>query len=689
MKMDHNGKSATMHWPKRTLHLLAFVGGVSSQASGAVMSTFHASPTGTGTECSTASPCSLLGVRDKIRLINSSMNGDLVVLLHGGTYPLSTGFALETKDGGTNGFSVIYQANPGESPVLSGGEKITGWSLHDANKNIYKAVVGTGSFRQLYAQGKRAIRSRTPNLVDPKTYGPYYTALGNNPYMVKSSEIGAWNNLNNVEFVWPAHWMHKRARLKSVTTSQNTSTLSFLSPENDQAVRDAFNQNDPISKAFYYWENAYELLDAAGEWYLDNGTLYYIPRPGEDMSKVEVIAPRAQTLVMATGVSNLVLKGLTFQHSNWTGPNTCGYLNWQSGLGNVPCNEDIPGMVQFKDSKNIRVEECVFEKSGAHGLLMNGTADHNSIVRNEFRNMSSGGIYVASDACGYLTITDNLVEGIGTDYRDACGILVTRPNHATIAYNEVRHTSYTGISVGWDWNSTDKGLNSNQIHHNLVHDFMEAQDDGGGIYTLGRMDSTNIHDNYIHSASMSPYAGGWGINSIYLDEGSANKTIERNVIANVGGGSIYVKGTNNVVRNNYYNLPNNGPGGTGIATENVYVSGENWPAQATAIMAAAGIRAKPSSGLDGPAHKASTSEISLQTTSTRSAVSYRIQLPRPGAFNLTVYSLSGRPLFVRNQSADVGNSTIVLDKNQLAPGSGMGIVKLSFEGQILTTKMML
>ena len=42
----------------------------------------------------------------------------------------------------------------------------------------------------------------------------------------------------------------------------------------------------------YHLENFREALDAPGEWFLDrDGTLSYIPRAGEDMTKVQVVAP--------------------------------------------------------------------------------------------------------------------------------------------------------------------------------------------------------------------------------------------------------------------------------------------------------------------------------------------------------------------------------------------------------------
>ena len=49
---------------------------------------FYASPTGSGSKCSYEAPCSLTGVRDKVRSVNANMRGDIIVYLRGGTYAL-------------------------------------------------------------------------------------------------------------------------------------------------------------------------------------------------------------------------------------------------------------------------------------------------------------------------------------------------------------------------------------------------------------------------------------------------------------------------------------------------------------------------------------------------------------------------------------------------------------------------
>lgn len=126
----------------------------------ATMSTLYASPTGSGTACSSSAPCSLTQAQQSVRTLDGNMSGDIVVLLAGGTYRLSSPLALGTADSGGNGHNVIWQAASGQTPVLSGGQQVSGWSLHDAANNIYAASVPVGAdSRQLYVDGALAPRA--------------------------------------------------------------------------------------------------------------------------------------------------------------------------------------------------------------------------------------------------------------------------------------------------------------------------------------------------------------------------------------------------------------------------------------------------------------------------------------------------------------------------------------------------
>jgi hypothetical protein len=110
-----------------------------------------------------AQPLRTVGkARDLVRGMTAGMTADITVYLRGGTYQQTSTLAFTNADSGQNGHYVKYLAYTGEQPIITGGAPITGWTA--ASNGIYTASGITTPFRQLYVNGVKAIRARTPNL---------------------------------------------------------------------------------------------------------------------------------------------------------------------------------------------------------------------------------------------------------------------------------------------------------------------------------------------------------------------------------------------------------------------------------------------------------------------------------------------------------------------------------------------
>lgn len=83
-------------------------------AAAATMSTLYASPTGSGTACTSTAPCSLAGAKAAVESQDSAMTGDILVELAGGTYRLTAPFTLTGADSATNGHAIDWQAESGQ-----------------------------------------------------------------------------------------------------------------------------------------------------------------------------------------------------------------------------------------------------------------------------------------------------------------------------------------------------------------------------------------------------------------------------------------------------------------------------------------------------------------------------------------------------------------------------------------------
>ncbi|MFD1406378.1 fibronectin type III domain-containing protein [Robinsoniella peoriensis] len=103
---------------------------------------------------------------------NKNMEGDLLVWLGGGTYSVTEPIEFGVGDSGSNGYSIIYQAIPGEVPNLNGGIGVDGWKQWDENPEIYVAELNRDTkLRNLFVNGVEAKLTST----SARTCGPYGT----------------------------------------------------------------------------------------------------------------------------------------------------------------------------------------------------------------------------------------------------------------------------------------------------------------------------------------------------------------------------------------------------------------------------------------------------------------------------------------------------------------------------------
>lgn len=631
-----------------------YVGG-SSPAFAAVQEEFYVSPTGSDSNdgTSVASPFQTLEkARQAVDAINDNMTGDIVVYLLEGTYTLTSAFTVDGGDSGSNGFNVIYkdyEQDAGEA-VVSGGVDLdtltANWQVHDAANNIYKLAGVDWAFRQLYVNGDRAVRAREPDLTNEATGGGYTSTTDNDyPFNILTSQIDPWWNGTThsgvVEFVWNAHWNQIRARIHDYTPVPNTnvSTVTFKSPESTFPL-----DHHPNDTTFFYLENAYELLDTQGEWFLDkvNDILYYKPRIGETMGTTEVIAPKTNVLVNLNGtatnpVQHIQFYGIAFRYNNWTTPDQYGYYGLQGGYiygvevfvtpATIPPHtrgRAVPGIVEVRYSNDIRFERNTFESGGSWGIMEYEASHDNTYIGNHFRDLSSGAITIGNNPDLYKyegelspgtgendIISNNLIEYVGREYRDSGAIMALQVKHMTIEHNEIRNVGYTGISVGFQHSdSCEQDSHHNIVRLNRIQHVMQALDDGAGIYTLGCMseaappNDSLFHRNFVYNLYASPYTG-WHQEiasnlGIYLDGAAAYQTYQHNVVDNTSksffasnqGGP---KEHDNIGQYNHYNIPHaiyNDPQFDppfSVWQSNEEAQGSSWSSVAESIMNAAGL----------------------------------------------------------------------------------------------------
>jgi hypothetical protein len=476
--------------------------------------------------------------------------------LRGGTYVLARPLELTVEDSGADAkhpFTIASYRN--EKTILSGGQPITGWSPTPGRPGIWQAEVpevreGRWYFRSLFVNGRRAVRARTPNA------GSFFTMQGERfsdkpaRFRFRPGDIKpAWANEPDAEVVAFEKWIDFRQHIRSVSVESNVVELSSNAAPHTHE-----------SGARYFVENTADSLDAPGEWQLNrqSGIVRYFPLIGEDLTKSEVIAPRLPQLVILKGdvsaktpIRHLVLRGLTFNFTDWTIPDD-GYTDSQAAVR-------IRGDLSAEAATDCVIEDCTFSHLNGYAIDFGRGCQGNKVIGNDIFDIGAGGIRLGEPgdklpdvftANHSHLVTDNHLHALGRIYAPAVGVLILQSSTNRVAHNHIHDLYYTAVSVGWNWGYQETPCRENVIEFNHMHDIGQSMlSDMGAVYTLGIQRGTVVRNNVIHDVNSFTY-GGWGL---YPDEGSTDIIWENNVVYRTKSAGFHQHyGRENIVRNNIF-----------------------------------------------------------------------------------------------------------------------------------------
>jgi hypothetical protein len=504
--------------------------------------------------------------------------GSPVIWVRDGTYFLSESLLLTQEDS-----KFTLAAYPRETPVLSGGRRISGWREAELNgRKVWSAEVaeareGQWTFRELWVNGSRAVRARHPDrgylkvggVPDAKDDQPWHQ--GQSRFSVGAEDFRTVQHPEDAEVLVMTRWVESRLPLVKVEPQERMLLFSKRS----------IYKLDPGD--LWYAEGAAEFLDAPGEWCLDRreGRLYYAPRPGEQLATVQAVAPVLECLLKLDGqpeagrfIENVTFRGLTFAHAEWRLPSDAKTAQAAAMVWPAPVNEiggfgqaavGVPGAVRGEGVRSSRFEDCRIVHLGSYGLELGRGCQSNVISRCELSDLGGGGIKIgetairpaANDLTQGNEISDCRIFDGGRMYHSAIGVWIGQSPNNRLAHNLIHDFYYTGISIGWTWGYAPEALATNNlVEWNHIHHIGVRSDgdgpilsDMGGIYTLGMQPGTRVLNNLWHDMAGFRY-GGWGI---YFDEGSSSIVAENNLVYRTTHGGFHQHyGATNVVRNNIF-----------------------------------------------------------------------------------------------------------------------------------------
>ena len=535
-----------------------------------------------------ATPAKALRKGRELRRLNVIPIRDGVrIVLRGGRYALTEPLFIRPEDSGTATAPTVFAAAVGEKPVLRGGVTISGWKkISGDGRGLPAGARGQvwtadapqfngriAEFRQLWINGHKAVRARTPNSGTMERLTAWDRAKQE---AWIPATITLPTKIDGVEMEILQMWEIAVLRLKSHDTEGDRTRITFQEPESRIEFEHPWPQpviGGGFGNSPFFLVNSLEFLDEPGEWFEDMkaGMVYYWPRAGEDLAHADVVAPTLETLVEISGssdrpITHVVFDGIGFAYSTWLRPSVSGHVPLQAGffildayglkpkgtpdwrsLDNQAWIGRPPAAVTVSGAQHVSFDRCRIEHTAASGLDFVDAVQDSTVEGCRFNDIGLNGLVAGEFAgggfeshlpwnpadertiCARLKFTNNLLTDCATEDWGGVALIAGVVRDTTIAHNEIDGTSYTGISLGWSWTRTANASRGNLIHANLIRNFATRVSDTGGIYTLSAQPGTVVSENAVLHPIISPYVHDpehWYY--LYTDEGSSLITVRDN-----------------------------------------------------------------------------------------------------------------------------------------------------------------
>ena len=462
-----------------------------------------------------------------------------VTQIYAGTYYLPSPLTLTALDQGET-----WEAMPGATVILSGGQVISGWTSE--GNGIYSAIAAQPVGLDLAISGVR----QTPADLGYDPQQPFISGWRVLP-ATQAKNFGVTFAINPADMtasVKPGATLQVLDHLRY--SDQITRIVSVDAANSTITVTDQFNTGTSTPGVTGSWRVLNDPADLGeqGEFAYDAATskAYLDPVNPDSLASGTVVAARLSTLVTLNNVSAVTISGLTFS-------DTTSDIHPYTGMFT-----DKLATVMATGLTNSTITGNTFLNAG-NGISI-GNSSNNTISENGFQQLGGSGIFVTANS-NHNQVTGNTMTGLGTINVGTSGIHLENSANNLIDSNIIDGSGRWGVDL---YPTDGVSLVGNIVSNNVIRNTSQQTADTGAIYSYAGTspgyvnESTTITGNRIENLggllrdATGSYKPGQ-TQGIYMDDQVSGVTMTNNVIESNGNGMFLCHGcqgnsaSNNVV----------------------------------------------------------------------------------------------------------------------------------------------
>jgi hypothetical protein len=552
------------------------------------MINYYVSPDGKGNGTQD-NPCSIESIIELLK--HDQTPSDVTINVYGGVYHRTETIVINHDVARPDNYGLHWKNVDGQRPVFTSEQHISGWTLHDESKNVWKASVESNdTFEHLWCGRQRLTRAWSgwnPKTIKNTRKGLQLTSEG--------QDIATWEKPTGLIAFKKMMWRKIPSKVTKISSNNivldpsvvKTFPIPFTAVGVMEPIGLALLLNGiKMNMADVALENAYELLSDEGEWFLDvdTSTVYVKPfNTATFETDTELTYARLNDFFVVDGhidrpISHISIQGIQFQYTYGS------KLDVTAGFPMGPTHASISqarSAIRVNAAHHVVIKDNSFYAMGSDAVHCDLHGQDIVIEGNDFVDVSRSAISInqtnikistkskkgvipenEGKFISQVSIVNNYIRDVGID-APCQGISFSEfCRDITISHNDISHVGTYAISNNWRFLGWRGHARNIEYSWNKISDVgKEGLEDFGALYvSCADSGETLIHHNYIDGAGINSSNHG-----IYLDVFTNKAKVFNNVFNNMPSnprwdwihGAFFLGATFNIVMSTYTQIRDN------------------------------------------------------------------------------------------------------------------------------------